>query len=113
VKALHVIFVGPTGVHHALIAAHIFMGNLHSNDYRFIEHYGDIRLDSKGELLYVGQTAEGVKVYTFGAGPNHELAPAIIAGFRDLFGFGERDLIARAVSVPGNLWLYVLSYLPP
>ena len=53
-----------------------------------------------------------VKFIYFGAGPNHEL-PAIIAGFRDLFGFGERDLIARAVSVPGNLWLYVLSYLPP
>jgi len=113
VKTLNVIFVGPTGVHHALIAAHIFMGDLHNNDFRLIEHYGDRELDSKAELWYVGQTDDGAKVYTFGAGPNHKLAAEIIADFRDLLGFGEEELVARAVPVPGNLWLYALSYLPP
>ncbi|HCF50126.1 MAG TPA: hypothetical protein DER60_07585 [Syntrophomonas sp.] len=112
-KTLNVIFVGPTGVHHALIAAHIFMGDLHSNDYRFVEHYDDKEADLKGDLLYVGEDANGVKVYAFGAGANYELAPAIIADLRDLFGFSEEELVARAVSIPGNLLFYGLNYLPP
>lgn len=109
---MNVIFVGPTGVHHALIAAHIFMGDLHNNDYSQIAYYGDQNADLSGELIYVGQAEEGVQVYTFGAGRNHELASTIIADFRDLYGVGPDELVARVVSVPGYLFFYALSYIP-
>lgn len=109
---MNIIFVGPTGVHHALIAAHIFMGDLHNNDYRHIKQFGDWRLDSKGELIYVGQDSEGTQVYTFGAGRNYELASTIISDFRDLFGVGADELVARAVNVRGYLLFYALSYIP-
>lgn len=110
---MNVIFVGPTGVHHALIAAHIFMGDLHSNDYREVEHFGDQTADLSGELIYVGQNAEGVHVYTFGAGRNHELASTIITDFRNLYGAGSDELVAQAVAVPGYYLFYALSYIPP
>lgn len=110
---MNIIFVGPTGVHHALIAAHIFMGDLYNNDYSEVEHFGDETADLSGELIYVGQDEEGSQIYTFGAGRNYELASVIISDFRDLFGVGSDQLVARAVVVPGSLLFYTLSYVPP
>jgi hypothetical protein len=110
---MNIIFVGPTGVHHALIAAHIFMGDLHNNDYRQVKHFDDHKRDLSGELIYVGQDKEGAQVYTFGAGRNHELAAVIISDFRSLFGIGPEELVAWAVTVPGYLLFYALGYIPP
>lgn len=109
---MYVIFVGLTGVHHALIAAHVFMGDLNNTEFRLIQHFCDKDMDQKGSLFYVGKDANGVQVYTFGAGHNPELAAGIINELRDILGFAEGDLAARAVSIPGDAIIAFLSRIP-
>lgn len=101
-----------TGVHHALIAAHVFMGDLHSDNFRLIQHFGDKDIEQKGDLFYVGKDAHGVQVYTFGAGHNQELAAGIINELRNILGFAEEELTARAVSIPGDAVIAALSRIP-
>jgi hypothetical protein len=109
---LYVIFVGLTGVHHALIAAHVFIDDLHSNNFRLIQHFGDRDLEKKGDLFCVGQDDHGALIYTFGAGHDQELAAGVIEELRNILGFDEKDLAVRAVSIPGDAIIAALGRIP-
>lgn len=107
------IFVDLTGTYHALVAAHLFIGDdLQSDNFQFVENFGNREIDRRGDLCYVGRDEQGVRVYTFGTGRNQELAAGVIEELRNIFGFQEKDLAVKSMCIPGSAFIAACSHIP-
>lgn len=109
---MKLIFIGSTGVHQTLIAAHIYLGRLHKNDYRLIKDFCDASRDRSGYPVYVGRDTQGTEVYTLGAGKHYKMMQGIIKQLRDLLGCSSSDLMVYPISVRGENLLARVETFP-
>ncbi len=109
---MKIIFLGNTGVHHALVAANIFLGRLKESDFRLIEGFCDLAKDSTGFPIFIDKDEEGNEIYTVGAGKELIIAQKTINELVRVFGCSSRDLIVKPVSIKGEKVISLLSKIP-
>lgn len=109
---MKILFIGTTGVHHALIAAHIFLGRLTKPDFRLVEAFCDNAKDASGYPILIYDDVKGNQVYTLGVGKDVALGKKAIEQMVDLLGYTSQDLLVKPVSIKGEKLLLLLSKIP-
>lgn len=107
---MNIIFLGTSGVHHALIAANIYLKKT-VTDFNSIPDFANIALESSGFPIFVGEDNQGNQVYSLGAG-DVEMAKKSIEDLRNVLGCPANDLIVKPVSVSGEKLLALLNHIP-
>lgn len=107
---MNILFLGTSGVHHALIAANIYLEKP-VKDFNSIPNFANIALESSGFPIFVGEDNQGNQVYTLGAG-DVEMAKKSIEDLRNVFGRPANDLVVKPVSVKGEKLLALLNHIP-
>ncbi|MDD3272393.1 MAG: DUF3189 family protein [Syntrophomonadaceae bacterium] len=108
---MNIIFLGTSGVHHALIAANVYLKNPVA-DFNSLTDFANRDLESSGFPIYVGQDKEGNRVYSMGAGSDVDMAKKSIEDLRDVLGYSTHDLVVKPVSVKGEKLLTLLNHIP-
>lgn len=106
---MKILFLGTSGVHHPLIAAHIFLERLHKPDFRFVRGFCDTYHDESGYPIFIDRDRNGDEVYTLGVGTETEASCKSIKNLADLVGYPEGGLILKAISMPGERLLYYVG----
>ena len=109
---MKIVFLGTTGVQHSLIAAHIYLGQLGSEDFRSLKYYCDLSQESSGFPLFIGDDARGNQVYSLGVGKDLQMGQKTIENFLAILGFSSQDLILRPVSIKAEKFLACLGKIP-
>lgn len=107
---MNIIFLGTSGVHHALIAANIYLKKT-VTDFNSIPDFANIALESSGFPIFVGEDNQGNQVYSLGAG-DVEMAKKSIEDLRNVLGCSANDLVVKPVSVKGEKLLALLNHIP-
>ena len=105
--------MGTTGVHHALIAANIYLENLPDEKYYNLRDYADLELESRGSPVYVGRDKQGRRVYSLGGGKDLGMAKKSIEDLTALLGYSSHDLLVQTVTIRGDKLLATLCGIPP
>jgi len=108
---MNILFLGTSGVHHALIAANIYLKKP-VTDFNSIPDFANIALESSGFPIYVGQDKEDNQVYSLGAGSDIDMAQKSIEDLRNVLGYSTHDLVVKPVSVKGEKLLTLLNHIP-
>ncbi|MGI5921398.1 MAG: DUF3189 family protein [Syntrophomonadaceae bacterium] len=109
---MKILFIGTTGVHHTLVAAHLFLGRLHKSDFHLVEGYADDHLDESGFPILVDDDGKGNQVYALGVGREVQVAERAIGQLVELLGYTSRDLIVHPVTIKGETLLLLLKLIP-
>ncbi|MBC7075761.1 MAG: DUF3189 family protein [Syntrophomonadaceae bacterium] len=109
---MKIVFLANTGVHHALIAANIFLEKLEKDDFRLVKGFCDISKDVSGFPIFVGEDKAGNQVYTVGVGDDLNIARKTIEELAQMFGYSSRDLVVKPVSIKGERLISLLSKIP-
>ncbi|MGR6836498.1 DUF3189 family protein [Syntrophomonas erecta] len=110
---MKIIFIANTGVHHALVAAYIYMNRIdHQDRLNTIEGYGDMSLDASGFPIYIGTDDQGNQIYTLGVGKDVAMGQRTLEDLRALLGCSEEDLLIKPVFIDGSGWLDIVAGLP-
>lgn len=107
---MNILFLGTSGVHHALIAANIYLEKP-VKDFNSIPNFANIALESSGFPIFVGEDNQGNQVYSLGAG-DVEMAKKSIEDLRNVLGRPANDLVVKPVSVKGEKLLALLNHIP-
>ncbi|MDD2586324.1 MAG: DUF3189 family protein [Syntrophomonadaceae bacterium] len=110
---MKIIFLGTTGVHRALIAAHIYLNKLETNDFTFVEGFCDVMKDRSGFPIYIGDDENGNQVYTLGGGNDLPMVEKSISDLVSIFGFSSNELQVKSVNGRGDLLISIVSKIPP
>lgn len=98
---MNIIFAGTTGVHYALVAAFLYLGQVQSGS--GIEHlpgFGDMALELKGVPIYLGTDSKGNRVFSLGLGKQDDMGMKIINGLLAAACVGENSLIIKKINIP-------------
>ena len=110
---MDIIFLGSTGVHHALLAANMYLGRVNElSDLRYIKGLYDYSKDVSGFPIYIGKDIEGNRVYTLGGGKEIWLTKKSIEQLLNMFGYSEHDLMVRTVNLIGDKIIHSLNKIP-
>lgn len=107
---MNILFLGTSGVHHALIAANIYLKKPVA-DFNSIQNFANVSLESSGFPIYVGKDKQGNQVYSLGAG-DVETAKKSIEDLRNVLGRSANDLVVKPVSIKGENLLSMLNLIP-
>jgi hypothetical protein len=110
---MDIIFLGTTGVHHALVAAHIYLENLPDEKYYNLHNYANLALEAEGAPIYIGRDKPGNRVYSLGGGKDLKMAKKSIEDLTALLGYSSRDLLVQTITIPGDKLLAILCGIPP
>ena len=108
---MNILFLGTSGVHHALIVANIYLKKP-VVDFNSIPDFANVVLESSGFPIYVGEDNQGNQVYSLGAGSDINMVKKSIEGLRNVFGYSANDLVVKPVSVKGEKLLALLKLIP-
>ncbi|MDD4627269.1 MAG: DUF3189 family protein [Syntrophomonas sp.] len=109
---MKIIFLGTTGVQHALIAAHIYLGQLRERDFASLESYCNLSKESSALPIFIGKDERGNQVFSLGVGKDLEMGQKTIDNLVSILGFSSQDLILRPVSIKGEILLVYLTKIP-
>jgi hypothetical protein len=109
---LKIIFIGTTGVHHALVAAHLLSGWDCHGKCSSLAGFGDKVLEDSGKPFMVYEDGEGTQIYSLGVGKDVKLAERAIGQFIDILGFKPADYLIEPVSLPEEKLLWWLIKMP-
>mgnify|MGYP003732792899 FL=1 len=107
---MNILFLGTSGVHHALIAANIYLKKPVA-DFNSISDFADLALESSGFPIYVGEDKQGNQVYSLGVG-DVEMAQKSIEDLRNVLGRSANDLVVKSVSIKGEKLMALLNHIP-
>jgi len=108
---MNILFIGTTGIHHTLIAAHLFLDHLNEQDYDDLEFWGDWAKEELGSPLFVGHDEMGNKVYVLGVGWDVLMAQKSIEQLDKLLNNDLPDLIVKPVFIKRERVLLFLHRL--
>lgn len=108
---MNILFLGTSGVHHALIAANIYLKKS-VTDFNSIPDFANVALESSGFPIYVGEDKQDNQVYSLGAGSDVDMAKKTIEDLRNVLGCSANDLVVKPVSVKGEKLLALLNHIP-
>ena len=107
---MNILFLGTSGVYHALIAANIYLKKPVA-DFNSISDFADLALESSGFPIYVGEDKQGNQVYSLGVG-DVEMAQKSIEDLRNVLGRSDNDLVVKPVSIRGEKLMALLNHIP-
>jgi len=107
---MNILFLGTSGVYHALIAANIYLKKPVA-DFNSISDFADLALESSGFPIYVGEDKQGNQVYSLGVG-DVEMAKKSIEDLRNVLGRSANDLVVKSVSIKGEKLMALLNHIP-
>lgn len=108
-----IIFIGTTGVHHALIAANLYIRNMNLNHVFLSANFCDITKENIGYPIFIGTDEDGNEVYSLGVGNEIKMAQITISNLREILGFDESKLVVFPVRIKGEWLVNLISKLPP
>lgn len=109
---LKIIFIATTGVHHALVAANIYLGKLNKPEFQDISGFCDNSKDISGYPIVVDDSNQTVQVYTLGVSKHILLATKSIEQLVELLGYTSQDLIVKPVFIKGEKVLAFIAKIP-
>ncbi|MGE5391478.1 MAG: DUF3189 family protein [Deltaproteobacteria bacterium] len=101
---MKVIFLGTTGVHHALVAANLYITNDIPHDPSRLPDFADQQKDHDGSPIFVGRDEKGNEVYSLGAGRDVLMAKKSIEELIGVLGFYPQDLLVKPIKVRGDIF---------
>jgi hypothetical protein len=108
---MNILFIGTTGIHHALIAAHLYLNQWHEQDYGDLKLWGDWDKEALGLPLFLDFDDRGNKVYVLGVGGEVLMAQKTIEQLDKLLNRGMQDLIIKPVFIKRERVLLFLHRL--
>lgn len=108
---MNILFLGTTGVHHTLVAAHEYLGTLQNNDCRSIQYFADNEREESGYPNFIGFDSIGNKVYTLGGGSDIPMVKKAIEQLVDILGYSEKELLVKPISINNDKLILVLHKL--
>jgi len=109
---MNIIFLGTTGVHHALVAANIYVGHLKDKKYYILKDYANLHLELTGFPIFIGKDKQGNRVYSLGAGKDLAIAKKMIEEFTIIMGYSKSEMLVKPVSIYGEKLLALVSTIP-
>lgn len=108
---MHILFIGTNGVYHPLIAAHLHLQSLNTDDYRSLQCFADHELEKNGRPLFIGFDSENNRIYTLGVGPDVDMVKKSIEDLRLILGAAASDLRVVPIQIKAQLLLLLLHKL--
>jgi len=99
---MKILFIGTTGVHHSLVAAHWLVHNDLPDKLTQIAGFADNTEDHKGLPILVGHDNRNNEVYSLGAGRDVLMAKKTIEELLGVLGFYPHDLLIKPIQVRGD-----------
>lgn len=96
---MNILFIGTTGIHHTLLAAHIYLGRLKGNGYGDLKFWGDWNSEATGLPLFLDYDDRGNRVYVLGVGWDVQMAQKSLEQLAKLLCDNRRDLIVKPVFI--------------
>lgn len=96
---MNILFIGTTGIHHTLVAAHIYLGQLNDNDYCDLKFWGDWSSEALGIPLFLDYDDIGNKVYVLGVGWDVRMAQKSLEQLDKLLNDDLPDLIVNPIFI--------------
>lgn len=109
---MKVLFIGSTGIHHALMAAHIFLEKNADSHLVWPPHFADLQIEKKGHPLLVGTKNDGSQVYVLGVGREVKMAKKSLTDLRNIWGFNQSNLAIIPIRIKGEGLISLLAKLP-
>jgi hypothetical protein len=104
---MNILFIGTTGIHHVLLAAHQYL-EINESDLRRLKHWGDRAGEASGQPLYVDRDREGNRVFTVGVGRNIAMAEKSISQLLQMLMVTDQEMLVRPIySRYDRLWLWL------
>lgn len=108
---MNIIFIGTCGVYHPLIAAHLHLHSLNTDDYRSLQCFADHDLEQSGRPLFIGVDPKDNYIYALGVGPDLEMVKKSIEDLRTILGASANDLQVVPIRIKAQLLLIILHKL--
>lgn len=108
---MNILFIGTTGIHHTLVAAHIYLGQLGENGYSDLKFWGDWNSEGTGLPLFLDYDDMGNRVYVLGVGWDVQMAQKSIEQLDTLLSDDLPDLIVKPVFIKREKLLLFLHRL--
>ena len=108
---MNILFIGTTGIHHTLIAAHLYLDHLDNQNYYDLKFWGDWSKEALGLPLFVDCDEMGNKVYVLGVGWDVQMAQKSIEQLDQLLNNDLPDLIVKPVYIKFERVLLFLHQL--
>lgn len=108
---MKVIFIGTTGVHHALVAANLLVGQGDDGRYSSLRGFADTGIESSGKPFLVSDDGRGNQVYSLGVGKDLGLAERAMGQFINILGFESSDIMVKKVPIKGDKLMLLLIAL--
>ena len=108
---MKIIFLGLTGVHHALIAGYYYL-NGETIENLGLQGFADVELEKSGFPILLGVDENNNQVYALGCETDVSMMEKTIAEFADILGSGPDQLLVLPISIAGEkllLWLTILA----
>lgn len=109
---MKIMFIGTTGVHHALIAANIFLNRINEPRFKLVRGYADNQLDLDGHPILVDDDGQGNQIYTLGVGKNLDVGKKVFEHFVQLLGESQESLTIKPVPIKGEKIFLLLQKIP-
>ncbi len=108
---MNILFIGTTGIHHTLIAAHLYLDHLDHQNYHDLKFWGDWSKEALGLPLFVDCDEMGNKVYVLGVGWDVQMAQKTIEQLDKLLNNDLPDLVVKPVFIKRERVLLFLHRL--
>lgn len=104
---MNILFIGTTGIHHVLLAAHEYLG-IAESDLRRLKFWGDYEREARGQPLFLNYDNLGNKVFSVGVGKNLNMAEKSISQLLQILNVSEQDIVVRPIySRYDRIWLWL------
>lgn len=104
-----ILFLGSIGVYHTLLAAHLYLGTLKSEDFNALEFWGDQIREKSGEPILAGYDADKNPVYCLGAGLEVTMTQKSIQQLAAILN--RHDLLVQTIFIKREKSLYFLHQM--
>jgi hypothetical protein len=108
---MNILFIGTTGIHHVLLAAHQYLG-IDGMDFSGFKYWGDHQREGSGRPLFLDRDNRGNKVFAVGVGPSIAMAEKSISQLLQILKVPEQEIIVKPIYSrydPLWGWLYRLE----
>lgn len=105
---MNILFIGTCGVYHPLIAAHLHLNTLNTEDYRKLKYFADQKIEASGKPLYLGTDYQANNVYTLGVGPDVDMVKKSLEDLRFILGASADELQIVPIVIKSQLLLLIL-----
>ncbi len=110
---MKILFIGTSGVHHVLIAAHLFLAGNELSDIFLSPGFADMKLEQAGYPIYIGAKSDAKEVYVLGVGHEVQMAKRALNDLITILGFSKSDLLVVPIAIKGERLITLISKLPP